>query len=209
MSNIASLKKAIKEYPPKQSTPWLTNSHSVNFVICLGAGPWRFTRRRSIQLRAIKLLKGKDLSEVTLFGKNFYDINHKKFNFYPLEWQNKFLAKMIIYLKKNNMTFNELCEKSIKKKTKFYIYKALEIKNHVKTISLFCRDSLKVESFPMDRHVKNILKKYKLPINEKIMIKLSKKINVDPRMISYGFVSSKIDKGNPDWTRKNDKSNSR
>lgn len=186
----------IKEFKPKKSPRWLPKTYSAAFVVCLGAGPWRYNRRRHIQGLALDKIKKVDLRYLKV----------KQCNFYPLKWQNDILVKMVLFLRKNNTTFKDFCKKVIEKNSIDLFYKACEKNNHIKTISLFCRDKLKIDSFPIDRHVAKNLKKYNLPINEQIMIDLCRKNNLNPIKVSYSLVSRNLDKGNPNWSKYNVKS---
>jgi hypothetical protein len=174
---------------------WLRGrSYSEAFVICLGAGPWKFNRRKKIQGESLDRLQGRDLSE--LYGTEPW---------YPLEWQNNFLHRATVNLRKWDLTLSEVClvarqmPGSGALKT---IQELVGTDKDPKVISLFCRDGLGVPSFPIDRHVRRKLKELNLPVDEDKMIKLCQEADIDPRLAAVMFVRVASDMDNPDWSLK-------
>ncbi len=172
---------------------WLRGrSYSEAFVICLGAGPWKYNRRKKIQGESLEKLQGRDLSE--LYGADPW---------YPLEWQNNFLVRANGNLRKWNLTFSEVCLVASQMPGRGALKTIRELVHtdkSPKVISLFCRDALGVPSFPIDRHVKRKLQELKLPTDEDKMIKLCDKADIDPRLAAVMFVRVASDMDNPDWS---------
>jgi hypothetical protein len=151
-----------------KSFNWLQGrSVSEAFVICIGAGPWKFNRRKTIQSQSLEKLNARDICQITEI---------EACQFYPLNWQNKFLLKASKSLRKLNMSFDEYCSEAVKDPTLTLTYiRDLVGTKEAKVISLFCRDGLKVPSFPIDRHVKRKLQELNLPTDEDSMIELCEK----------------------------------
>ena len=173
---------------------WLRGRrYSEAFVICLGAGPWKFERRKNIQKAALEKLKTLDLSNLSL--KNTED-------FYPLKWQNQFLYNAVDTIKKRNITFDSYCQKLIDEEPEFALLqmKRLVRTPNAKVISLFCRDALKVPSFPIDRHVRRKLIELNLPTKELNIMRLCYILNLNPREVAVAFVRAASDMDNPDWS---------
>jgi len=169
---------------------WLKGrSYSDSFVICIGAGPWKFTRRRVIQGMALKKLCSRDISEI-----------FRTINWYPLEWQNNFLDSMRKYLINNKITMEKFCSSLNKNEARNKIFSAAGCPHGSKVLSLFCRDVLKVDAFPIDRHVKRFLEEHNLPANEQSMIKICHNAGLDPCEVAVGIVRKASNMDNPDWS---------
>jgi hypothetical protein len=179
---------------------WLRGrSYSDAFVICIGAGPWRFGRRRAIQGRALQILNGRDLTSLT---------NDEIEDMYPLRWQREFVKNAIQNLHKEHESFEHFCDlckspcgtERPGRSVMLRVMLGLVDTNNAKVISLFCRDALKVPSFPIDRHVKRKLIELGLPPNEYKIIELCQKIGIDPCKVAVAFVRAASNMDNPDWS---------
>lgn len=175
---------------------WLKGrTYSEAFVICIGAGPWKFERRKKIQGEALRRLEKRDLADLKPAVK-----------WYPLSWQNDFVNNMIKNLSINNLTMNKLCCKlacshcTKPELAREYIFNFAGCPKGSKVLSLFCRDGIGIPSFPIDRHVKRFLVKYNLPTNEGKMIKLCQELELDPCKIAIGCVRASSNMDNPDWS---------
>lgn len=193
-ASAAILKKFCKENE-NNSMPfdWLRGrSVSEAFVICLGAGPWKFGRRKNIQGQALEKLNGRDISEISI---------EEAREFYPLEWQNNFLLIAARALREYNMTFDKYCQEAMEDPEFALAYiRSLVATKEAKVISLFCRDGLGAPSFPIDRHVKRKLQELNLPTDEDSMIEVCEKAGIDPRIAAVTFVRTASDMDNPDWS---------
>jgi hypothetical protein len=179
----------------KENT-WLDGrSYSDAFVLCISSGPWKENRRFKIQSDAISFVAGRDLSEI-----------NSEIDFFPLSWQNLFLNSIIHTLQLSNKTMDELCgflkkESFLSLYNRKLLYEACKSPKGAKVLSLFARDSLKITTFTIDRHVKKYLIDHNLPTKENEMIKLCNENNVDPRLFSLAIAQSSGIK-NPDWSIK-------
>lgn len=184
------------ENSPVQPFNWLQGrSFSEAFVICIGAGPWKFGRRKKIQGEALEKLGGRDISQLP---------KTEACKFYPLDWQNKFLYNSVCFINNYNISFEIFCKDLYNKENVFFalnsIYSLAGAKGNPKVLSLFCRDGLQLPSFPIDRHVKRKLTELKLPTEEFDMISLCNSVGINPRDAAVAFVRAASDMDNPDWS---------
>lgn len=187
-TEITKLRSLFSSFTDKTKFTWLNGRNASDaFVICIGAGPWKFKRRQTIQQLALEKLANKDLSELL------------SCNWYPLDWQNKFVTNMVKHLKKNKVSMDKFCSNI---NSRFEIYKAVGQPKGTKVLSLFCRDALAIPSFPIDRHVKRLLIKHNLPADENNMLKLCEMANINPCEMAVACVRAASDMDNPDWSIK-------
>jgi len=171
---------------------WLQGrTYSEAFVICLGAGPWKFERRKKIQGEALVKLNKRDISCLS-------DSQVQKM--FPLKWQVKFLSAAIKNLPIGT-SFNSWCANLVKNpnSARYQLLTLTKASNNAKVISLFCRDALKIPSFPIDRHVKRKLIELNLPTDEDAMITLCQSCKLNPRDVAVLFVREASDMDNPNW----------
>lgn len=194
MSQVEKLKEFYSSCKDKRPFIWLDGrSYSEAFVICVGAGPWRFERRKKVQGEALKQLDGKDLINWN------YPPKLSCFE-YPLKWQNDIIFNTVHYLMGNKVKFNDLCLMNNKKFLRNLILEMSGCKTLPKVLSLFCRDSLKIDAFPIDRHVKRKLQELGLPTKEEDMIKICREALLEPNLVATAFVRASSDMDNPDWS---------
>lgn len=196
VSSEQALLDFYKEHTPVESFKWLQGrSYSEAFVICIGAGPWKFERRKKIQGEALKKLQGRDISDLGLDEAS---------KFYPLKWQNTFLHNSVQSLGILKQSFDFFCKELNLIEDVYFaldaIFDITRCSGNPKVLSLFCRDSLQLSSFPIDRHVKRKLIELGLPTNERKMIGLCNKVGIDPREAAVAFVRAASDMDNPDWS---------
>lgn len=177
--------------------PWLDGlNFSQAFVVCVGAGPWKAPRREQVQAQALKRLGDKDLSELLIWSFLI--------PWYPLNWQNKMLDKIIKHLLDIQITFEAYCI-WLKKIADGQYSKArfasdMGYSKLPKVLSLFVRDKLKLPSFPLDRHVKRVLDDFEIPHDEEFIVQLCKKAGVNPSQLNRWIFKQKS--SNPDWRKK-------
>lgn len=203
---------------------WLDGlTYSQALVVCIGAGPWKETRRKNVQEHALKKLGDKDISE-----HNLDELVIE--GWYPFDWQNKMLFKFIEITKLFRYPFNNCCFKittdfdenyskltnildidinfadSVNIKTIAKLYSRMIFLNWYnysnkipKVISLFIRDKLKFPSFPLDRHVKRCLDEFNLPHDEQYIINICLNNNKDPSKLNRWIFKQKS--SNPDWRK--------
>lgn len=174
----------------KSTFTWLKGrSYSDAFVICVGAGPWKIRRRKQIQGMALDALNGRDLSLV------------EDVDWYPLSWQNKYVNTLAKNLREEHRDMEKFCEqiKLYRKCARHLLYEFADVPKGSKVLSLFCRDSLNVQAFPIDRHVKAKLEELGLPVDEEEMIKICEKAKLNPKKVATAFVRDAGDVDNPDW----------
>lgn len=167
---------------------WLDGrSASDAFIICIGAGPWKFKRRQHIQKLGLERLAGRDLSELP-----------ENIDWYPLTWQNDYVQRTVGFLHQAKKTMAEFCAGVT---SRLEVYEAAGNPYGSKVLSLFCRDALQVASFPIDRHVRRLLMMHQLPwTREETLIKLCEEADIDPREMAVACVRAASDMDNPDWS---------
>lgn len=182
---------------PNPEFNWMNGrSYSEKFVICVGAGPWKFGRRKKIQGDVLAKLNGRDLSDSKIH------INDYECKWYPLTWQNLFAECMKYHLWAQKITMDEYCNKIIETNDRHHVYHTASESKYTKCLSLFCRDGLGIDAFPIDRHVKRKLEELNLPVNEDKLIKICRAVGLEPNKVATLFVRSASEMDNPDWSIK-------
>lgn len=180
-------KELISQFNIDNSQSWLSGrNYSEKFVICIGAGPWKFARRKLIQERSLAKLQGRDLANLA-----------PAIDWFPLDWQNQFCNNLIFYLHDKQLLMRQFCESV---KTREEVYQACGKPVGTKCLSLFCRDGLNLPAFPIDRHVKRFLKDNNLPTDEYQMIKICNELGFNPNVIARNVVQNFGEVENPDWS---------
>lgn len=162
---------------------WLDrNSYSAAFVACVGAGPWKVKRRTQVQQAAVKQLAGRDLVEVC-----------ESIDWYPFEWQNRFVRHLSGHLRASKYTMHDWCTllkqmpDNAEARRLFYLSCNTGPKG-VKVLSLFVRDKLKIPAFPIDRHVRRLLVANQLPTHENALVRLCADSGYDACKVARSFV---------------------
>lgn len=178
---IERLKEAFHDAGVPDIVDWLPQDYSQAFVVCVGAGPWKADRRYKVQCAALDKLKERPL-EV---------LESDKIDWFPLDWQNQFIQKMVRHLHTARTSMDGFCI-SIKMAARknplvglSLYYQSIGAQS--KVLSLFARDCLKIAAFPIDRHVERWLKKYDLPVDEIKLLKLCMKADLNPREVAVAF----------------------
>jgi len=204
MNKVSKLQKLYASFNGKEVEmfSWLDGlTYSQSFMVCMGAGPWKIGRRQKIQEGALRWLGKRDLYDTDLLTKRFDYSN--TVDCFPLEWQKKTTQYLVGTLHQQNISMEKLCELLTDKYLCDDDYARKEFykscgSNGTKVLSLFCRDALKIDSFPIDRHVRRILKENDLPTNEDDIINLCRVARLDPRKVATAFVrTASVD--NPHW----------
>ena len=196
--DLVQIKRAFSESSKFEVFEWLPKDFSKAFMVCIGAGPWKYARRCKIQGEALTWLGDRDIAQ----------LDHV--TCYPLKWQNKTVETLAESLRVMSMTMETFCSKVQWLATnmdpalaKRWFYKSCGNPQGFKTLSLFCRDSLKIEAFPIDRHVSRRLALYNLPVDENALVHLCMQAALNVREVAVSFVQTGdgkgLDTGNPDW----------
>jgi len=177
------------------SFSWLEGrTYSEKFIICIGAGPWRFARRQAIQQMALDKLDGRDL------------ISLECIDWFPLSWQNKYVNLMIEHIMEcyshDMCTMESWCYHAKLNNWHYSLNLICKPIGYSKVLSLFNRDGLKLKAFPIDRHVERKLRELGLPINEDKIIDMCDKLNIDCNKAACLFVRTASSMDNPDWSIK-------
>ncbi len=201
LNNVRVLHSA---FGPERSNwqPWLPSDPFAALLACIGAGPWRFERRRKVQLAAMDSYKNTYIRcGDALFCKEIPCT-------FPLAWQNNILFHVMEYCCDNKISFNEIVSHIDDKPE--YLANALGLdpnKKRKKVVSLFLRDfnpfkrkPLLLQSFPIDRHVARVLKLFNLPQNEGLILSYFDMVCLDPVPVARAVGTTYLSGGNPDWT---------
>jgi hypothetical protein len=162
---------------------WLEGlTYSEAYFVCLGAGPWKYPRRMKVQAEALDWLRARDVSALG------------KVECFPLTWQRGYAESMTRTLKERSETFDTFCQ-HVRDKAKraptaalHMLYAAAGAPKGAKVLSLFCRDKLKIECFPIDRHVRRHLQRHSLPVSEPALVRICRKAGVESRLAATAFV---------------------
>lgn len=198
--DLVQLKFAADGHDSLSTNTWLPANYSRAFVICIGAGPWKFNRRLTVQQNAVAWLNNRELETIA-----------EPVSCYPLDWQNTTVSTLASNLRAMKTSMHDFCSKIIKEsaidsaKSRRDFYSACGNPKGFKVLSLFCRDALKIDSFPIDRHVQRRIDKFNLPNDENALVHLCNKSNLPSRNVATWFVHEGengrgLNKGNPDWT---------
>lgn len=179
---IREAEAAVKD--PWRRDPWLRHMTATQaFVVCVGAGPWRITRRRKIQTEALEQVGDMDLSDCDSVPS------------YPLVWQNSMVQHLHDYLKVRT-TMTAFCAGLQDPRD---LYAAAGCPKGTKVLSLFARDYLELPAFPIDRHVRRLLQAHQLPCREDVLIALCRYLGFHPSDVAQLLVryGSRDDTMNP------------
>jgi len=168
------------------SAMWIDNS-DYNFVMCLC---W-IARTENVQWALWDRVRPIFKSE---FDGDIRNIQTKedcvKLGYPPKLVPHDWLPNLSKYLRRTDISFNDFLQK-IKGKTGIEILdefrSILGIKGEAKRVSVFIRDFLKKDVFPIDINVRYVLKSLGLPESEEMMVHLCKDARVDPKILERLF----------------------
>ena len=110
--------------------------------------------------------------------KHFHEMNDDDIERlgFPFEFQNKFMKRLVDWLKANDMTFDQLYLylKNMPGTEGIVLLKHILETDDDKIIGCFLRDYVRRAAFPIDRHVRRKLERIGLPTDQLTMIVLCK-----------------------------------
>lgn len=189
--------QAVAEKTTKTHQNWLPFASSPAFLCCLGAGPWKYGRRRKVQYEALLQLGGRDIGELPKDAK-----------FFPLTWQNRMLNAMTTTLQRERggipaegamVSFVSELRDMEPSSARDRFYRACGRPDGTKVLSLYLRDYVGVPCFPVDRHVRRSLEKLGLPTKEQPLLDLFARARVDPVPVARFLGTKDLSGGNPNW----------
>lgn len=193
VATVKKLSRKAERLGPALVHPWLPADASAAFICCIGAGPWKYGRRRKVQLVALQKLAGRDLIELT--GRE---------KWFPLDWQNEMLNALTMTLKRHWISMGQaisvLRQWTPIEGARPNFYRMCGRPKGTKVLSLFLRDYVGVPSFPVDRHVKRALQALELPHIEERILDVCDEAEIDPVPVARLMIHGQLDGGNPDWT---------
>jgi hypothetical protein len=156
-------------------------------ITCICYGPWREGRQKEVWQRAGPMFErdfGGDISKIT--EDNVGDLG------FPLRWQSEWLVSLSNYLRKQGKSFEELVKTLPKDglEARDELLKALTVKGGAsKILSVFVRDCLRRDVFPIDMRVRFLLSVLDLPQDERALVRLCQKAEVSPTVLNRMFYS--------------------
>jgi hypothetical protein len=173
-----------KEFAKRYNGASWLKSADCNFLMSLC---W-IARTPKVQFDLWDMVRPKFISEYHGDIRNILSpIDCQKLGYYaklvPYNW----LPNLSKYLREHKMTFSQFLDSlkaldGIETRNKFA--EVLEIESlKAKRISVFIRDFLEKNVFPIDSNVAYVLSSLGLPNDEELMVKLCEKANVDPKKL--------------------------
>lgn len=159
--DITRLYTALTELEPvsDEKTDWLNFDNPTKaFVTVAGAGPWKVNRRAKVQANARLIAGNRDLVELS---------DDEITSMYPFWWQ----QRILLVTKQNCLAADKSFSDEINDIQKrlpdnqllaWDMYRELLGGKITKATSLFARDYLYINCFPIDRHVKRWLQEQRL-----------------------------------------------
>ncbi len=168
---------------------WMGSDPGFAFLTALGAGPWKFSRRKNVQTDACRWLAYSRVDDLSDMDPNRATL------VYPLEWQNDFLCGMLKSLRKDGLKFNDMClqwavKEDWEASLKDIFKRCGSTEDGPKVLWMFARDHLKLPSFPIDRHVRRSLEEHDLPTTSFEMTRLCLRAGVDPNPIARSLFAN-------------------
>lgn len=190
----AVIKELSMQYHFEQKPIPAEMTRDEQFVRCICLGPWKAKRRDGIRQEALEMLSAYD-----------FDLSHTDFDgVFPLEWQLQFLNNLSDYLLDHEATFTQYCRslsrrysdaETITHQDQILLEGYFRIvqgnsssKGTPKVLWLFLRDFLSIPAFPIDRHIKQFLKKHHLPNDPWEMRRLCIAVGVDASSFNRGII---------------------
>jgi len=154
-------------------------------ITCICYGPWREERQKKVWQRAGLTFEadfGGDISKIT--EDNVGDLG------FPLRWQSEWLVSLSNYLRKQGKSFEELVktlpEDGLEARDE--LLKALGVKGgESKILSVFVRDCLRRDVFPIDTRVRSLLSALVLPDDERALVEISRMAQIRPTVLNRMF----------------------
>ena len=171
---------------------WLGDPRAVKsvdhwLITCICYGPWPEERQKKVWQRAgprFEVDFGGDIRNIT--EGNVRDLG------FPLSWQREWLVSVSSYLRNQGKSFGEVVEALSEDglKARDELLKVLGVKGgESKILSVFVRDCLRRDVFPMDTRVRFLLSALDLPQDERALVRLCQKAEVSPTVLNRMFYS--------------------
>jgi hypothetical protein len=185
---LSKLAKIVSGVQPVKDTSvtWLSRHRpSAALCCCIGAGPWKFKRRRDVQQSFVDALGNRDLSERQALLKLSPKIQ--------LDWQFTWFYRVNRNCKLNNIRFDDAFDIKQPKHILLENFKRIITPDasYPKVIGLFVRDFLFIPCFPVDRHVRAFMKEHGLPEKAIEAEALFKQLCLNPSYYSRAIFNSK------------------
>lgn len=182
MNKKIKIIKKLNDLEEKYDGSWMGGNAQIAFMVALGAGPWKESKRFSIQKDALDWFYKQNVTDLRYLSQDPIQV-------YPFLWQNKFLYSMTKSLHENNDIFEAIClhwkiSSDWRGSLEDLFQRCGASKNGSKVLWMFARDYLGIPSFPIDPWLKKSLEKYNLPVNPWEMTELCLEAEVCPNILN-------------------------
>jgi len=151
-------------------------------ITCICYGPWREERQKEVWQRAGPMFErdfGGDIRRIT--EGNVRDLG------FPLSWQREWLVSLSSYLRNQRKSFEQIVkalpEDGLEARDE--LIKAVGVKGgESKILSVFVRDCLRRDVFPIDTRVRSLLSALVLPEDERALVEISQRAQIKPTVLN-------------------------
>lgn len=102
------------------------------------------------------------------------------------QWPTNFLKNLVRHLRSRGLTFDEFCERlgsEPPEHAKIDLMNACNASSS-KIVECFLRDVLKIDSFPIDMRIREVLDRYHVPRSSRKIVDCCRQLNIDPRIFN-------------------------
>jgi hypothetical protein len=179
VNDLRSKGVKLEEYTDEKWCEDYTDDEYFLYVLCWAG--WRVKRQESVWkgVRDSYINIGKSLHEFTPAD------TEKLCNSYQLDWQRNWLRRIVDFLV-NTSTPIPARNFVLSLRKSGYEHARSQLQGIVKTseetiVDKWLRDVVKIDAFPIDSRIRNLLKKYGIPADSNLVIKCCKQNNIPVR----------------------------
>lgn len=154
-------------------------------ITCICYGPWREERQKKVWQRAGLTFEadfGGDIRNIT--------VDNVRTLGFPFDWQREWLVSLSNYLRNQGISFGDLVKVLPEDglEARDGLLKVLGVKGNLsKILSVFVRDCLKRDVFPIDTRVRSLLSALVLPEDECALVEISRRAHIKPTVLNRMF----------------------
>lgn len=185
--------QAVQHYSQHPWYQWLPRDPVDALLVCVGAGPWRYGRRRAVQQAALLKYQG-----LRAKGWNFNELQGTPL--FPLAWQNLIVDRLSRWCCDMDFSWPYFLAVTQDPADDLQAIAKGQAGGRFKVIDMFVRDFLVAPAFPIDRHVRAQLQEHGLPADQAVLLCACLDLKIDPIPLARWLGSSRLDGGNPDWS---------
>lgn len=147
-------------------------------ITCICYGPWREERQKEVWQQVAPVFERDFRGDI----RNITEDNVRNLGF-PLSWQREWLVRLSGYLRNQGKSFGELVDAlpEYGLEARDELPKAIGVKgSESKILSVFVRDCLRRDAFPIDTRVRSLLSALVLPDDERALVEISRMAQIRP-----------------------------